>query len=228
MRIEGTHQFNIPIERVYAGLMDPDALRAAIPGCERVTQLGPADDSGRVHGEARIKLGAWGAPATFTWAIEPTRIPRHVRFEARTVDAVEPVTVGGFVDLVARDGQTISAYVWDVEGMSAISGDEVEPAALSGTALVARIGDALDAYLAGSDRQRATLADALPILRADSARGRITLLPAESTAQPVKTRLRPALNRGLWLSAGMLAGIVLLAGLAATLNHLCKRDVTDL
>jgi carbon monoxide dehydrogenase subunit G len=226
MRIEGTHQFNTPIEQVYAALMDPDALRAAIPGCERITQLGPADDTGRIHGEARIRRAEHAAPSTFVWAIEPTRIPRHVRFEARASGAEDRLTVSGFVDLVAREGQTVSAYVWDVEGVFA-SGDEPAFATSTGTALLKRIGEALDAQVAGDRHHHATVEDALPILRADSARGRITLLPAEPTAQPVKTRLRPALDRGLWAAAGIAVGIAVLAGLAATLSLLRKRDVTE-
>jgi hypothetical protein len=223
MRVEGTHQFNAPIERVYAALMNPDALRAALPGCERMIQLGPPDASGQLHGEARVALAPTDAPRTYVWLIEPTRIPQYLKYAARATDATTQIAIAGFVDLVAREGQTVAAYVWDVLGQPVTDGEDQASISAAGASYLKRVGDALAAQFAG-DHPRATLDDALPILRADSARGRITLLPAEPAAEPVLTRLRPVLNRGVWAVAGIATGVLLLAGLAATLSHLRKRD----
>src|SRR5262249_48909218 len=160
-------------------------LRAALPGCERVTQFGPSDDAGRLNGEARVALDADGQTNTFTWTIEPTSIPRHLKYEARRTEPNSLVTIDGFIDLVAREGETVAAYVWDVS-------DETWTTPPAGAALLKRVGNALDAQVAAGGQFHATLEDALPILRADSARGRITLLPAEPSTEPVMTRLRPA------------------------------------
>jgi hypothetical protein len=225
MRLDGTHQFNAPIERIYAALTNPDMLRGALPGCERVIQLGPPDATGQVRGEARVALGQGMPPITFRWKIEPTRIPRHLKYGARASDPESPLAVEGFVDLVAREGQTVAAYVWDVQGSGEGTTAGGSSASVAGTAFLKHVGDALDAQLA-TDQPRATLAEALPILRADSARGRITLLPAEPAAEPVMTRLRPILNRGLWTTAGIVAGVALITGLAATLSLWRKRNAS--
>lgn len=225
MRIEGTYLFNAPIEKVYAALTNPDAIRAALPGCERVIQLGPPDASGKIHGEARVALGHAGAPDTFAWSLTPARIPKQFSVRASGTGAATPLMMAGSVDLAARDGQTVSAYVWDVTG-TAPAGNNAATSPVAAAAFLKRVGEALDAHLAATDQSPATLAEALPILRADSARGRITLLPAEPATEPVMTRLRPILNRGLWVAAGLAAGVALLAGLAATLSHLRNRDAS--
>ena len=225
MRLDGTHQFDAPIERVYAALSNPDALRAALPGCERVIQLGPPDAAGQMHGEARVTRGRGMPPATFRWTIEPSRIPRHLAYTLRVTDPESSLAVDGSIDLVAREDQTVVAYVWDVHGSGGRSSADPSSASAAGMALLQRVSDALDAQLAGG-QPHATLEDALPILRADSARGRITLLPAEPTAQPVRTRLRPILNRSLWAAAGVVAGVALVAGLAASLSLWRKRNAS--
>jgi hypothetical protein len=225
MRLDGTHQFNVRIELVYAALTNPDALRAALPGCERVIQLGPPGATGQVHGEARIALGQGIPPVTFYWTIEPTHIPRRLKYAVRASDPKSPLAVEGFIDLVAREGQTVAAYVWDVQGSGDGTTAGVSSASAAGTAFLKHVGDALDAQLA-TDQPLARQEDALPILRADSARGRVTLLPAEPAAEPVMTRLRPILNRGMWAAAGLVVGVALVAGLAATLSLWRKRNAS--
>jgi carbon monoxide dehydrogenase subunit G len=223
MRLDGTHLFNAPSERVYAALTNPDALRAGLPCCERVIQFGPPDATGTLRGEARVVLGLGMPPTTLRWTIEPTRIPRHLNYAVRAADPDSQFAVNGFVDLVAREGQTVAAYVWDVQVAGDGNATSASNVSTAGTAMLKQVAAALDAQLA-ADQPRATLDDALPILRADSARGRITLLPAEPTAQPIRVRLRPMLNRGLWAAAGIVAGVALLAGLAATLSLWRKRS----
>jgi hypothetical protein len=61
MEITGSHTFRVPAERVSSLLLDADLLAAAIPGCDRLIQLGPPDASGVTHLEARIRSGE---PAT--------------------------------------------------------------------------------------------------------------------------------------------------------------------
>jgi hypothetical protein len=222
MRIEGTYLFDAPIEPVFAALGDPDVLGSVLPGFQRVIQFGPPDDAGQMHGEARVAIGAAAAPREFDWLIDPARIPRHLKYEARARDPMSAIVVQGFVDLVAREGQTVAAFVWDVRGIPGAHADESLASPAAGAAYLRRIGDALAARLAA--QPRATVADALPVLRADSARGRITLLPADPVAEPVATRLRPMLNRGIWTLAGVVAAATLLAGVAAAVSWLRRRD----
>lgn len=40
MKVEGSYRFAAPVERVWALLLDPTALAAAIPGCQKLEPLG--------------------------------------------------------------------------------------------------------------------------------------------------------------------------------------------
>jgi hypothetical protein len=61
MEITGSQTFRAPAERISSLLLNPDLLTAAIPGCERLIQFGPANADGATHLEARIRSGK---PAT--------------------------------------------------------------------------------------------------------------------------------------------------------------------
>lgn len=56
MRIEDSYTFPASPEQVFAALADADALATAIPGCERLIQLGPAAVDGAIRYEARLRL----------------------------------------------------------------------------------------------------------------------------------------------------------------------------
>ncbi len=40
MKVDGSYRFAAPVERVWAQLLDPAALAAAIPGCQKLEPLG--------------------------------------------------------------------------------------------------------------------------------------------------------------------------------------------
>lgn len=64
MRVEGTYRFPASRERVYALLLDPEALRACIPGCERL------DPVGEDKYEAVMKVGVAAVRGTYKGEVE--------------------------------------------------------------------------------------------------------------------------------------------------------------
>ena len=211
MRIEGTYQFDSPIEEVFAALTDPDTMRKVIPGCERLIQLGPPDVDGTILSEARIRLRPSGALYTVEGAIERLRKPSHIRLNLKAHGPLGTLGLHGSVDLVARDERTVAAYVWDLDihEVPDVARRELESGA--GTEFVQQVGADLAAKLRATDDHSFGMSDALPVLRADSARGKIILLPAEASSEPVAIRFRPLLRRGLWAAAGLVVGLGTLA-----------------
>jgi len=59
MRVEGTYRFPAGQQRVFDLLLDPDALRNCIPGCERLEAIG--ED----HYEATMKVGVAAVRGTY-------------------------------------------------------------------------------------------------------------------------------------------------------------------
>lgn len=210
MRIESTYAFPAEIDRVYAALTDPDELRRIIPGCERLIQFGPPESDGGSNLEARLRLGPGQAVYTAAGALERLRRPTHLGLVAEGAGPTGTFTLRGSIDLVAQDGHTLGASVWDLTA----PGLPTEEARLLEDGAGARLVEAVCERLAGrlrSERMNGEGAiDPLPVLRADTRRGKVILLPEEPPAS-ARTRIGPLLRAGAWAGAGLLVGVAILA-----------------
>ena len=119
MRVEGGQTVAGEAAGVFAALLDADALARAIPGCERLIQLGPPGAGGAVAFEARVR--AAGAVSTVSIHVTAARPPAYLRVELRGAGPGNAFSARGAVDLVPRDGHTALAYAFDVEATGAAS-----------------------------------------------------------------------------------------------------------
>ena len=225
MRIEGTYTFTASAERVFGALENTDVLRQVIPGCERMIQLGPADDAGGYRFEARVRPGAETGVYTTTGAVERARKPSHLTLSLRAHGPAGAIPLHGTLDLVAQDERTIAAYAWDVDltGLGPdINGDLLPVAERYAREICERVAASLRA-----DRpEHNGMAEALPLLRADSARGKIVLLPPEPPATLV-SRLSPTTRGVLWTAAGLAAGVAVIAGAVSLMRRLGRPASED-
>src|SRR5690348_7515883 len=113
MRVEGGQTIARDAEGVFAALLDAGALARAIPGCERLIQLGPLGAGGAVAFEARVR--AVGSVSTVLIRVTAARPPAYLRVELRGAGPGNAFSGRGAVDLVPRDGHTAAAYVFDVD-----------------------------------------------------------------------------------------------------------------
>jgi hypothetical protein len=91
MKIEGAHEIPAPRQRVWEAFLDPEHLKKAIPGCERLEAIG--DDEykatmkvgvGAVKGtfEGKVRITEKNAPEAYRMAVEGSGGPGFVRGEA--------------------------------------------------------------------------------------------------------------------------------------------------
>lgn len=75
MEISGEYTFKAPVAKVWAILMNPDALKASLPGCEKFDEVGP--DSY----EMTIKVGVGVIKGTYTGKISMADMeePKHYK-----------------------------------------------------------------------------------------------------------------------------------------------------
>jgi len=64
MELSGEHTFSAPRDRVYAFLLDPDTLKACLPGCEKLEKVGEDEYA------ATMKIGIGMIKGTFSGRVK--------------------------------------------------------------------------------------------------------------------------------------------------------------
>jgi carbon monoxide dehydrogenase subunit G len=220
MRVEGTYLVPVAADRVYAALLAPDTLRHAIPGCERLIQFGPAAEDGALRWEMRVRLGE--AAYTVAATVTPTERPRRLAVDARAVGPGGPFALRGALDLASRDEQTVIAYVWEVNAEAPGAPDgpaDTETGARFAQQVGVGLAAALRAAGGNGGEKPLSAAEVLPLLRADTARGKIVLLPPEPPEEVAARRAERWARRGAWAAAGLLAGLAAIAVAGAIIRR---------
>jgi hypothetical protein len=92
MKIEGSHDIPAPRQKVWDAFQDPDQLRQAIPGCEKLEALGNDEYKATmkvgvaaVKGtfEGKVRLMDKTPPESYRMAVEGSGAPGFVRGETR-------------------------------------------------------------------------------------------------------------------------------------------------
>jgi hypothetical protein len=111
MKLEGSHDVPAPRQKVWDAFQDPELLRQAIPGCEKLEALGNGEYKatmkvgvGGVKGvfEGKVRLFDLKAPESYRMAVEGTGGPGFVRGETA-------------VSLSDAEGGTRVSYTADVQ-----------------------------------------------------------------------------------------------------------------
>jgi uncharacterized protein len=128
MELTGEHTFSAPRERVWEFLMDPDVLKACLPGCEKLEVIGPDEYSATMRigiamikgtFNGRVKISNKNEPSSYTMLVEGSGPQGQVSGE-------------GSLELVENDGKTTVKYHGDanVRGTIARVGARmIQPAA---------------------------------------------------------------------------------------------------
>ena len=107
MKIGGAYQIPAPPEKVWAALLDPEALRAAIPGCSEVVRVG--DHEFAVA--AKIKLGPLGLRVRGKLRLSDLAPPHGCRIYGEGADRAAGFAKGeAQVRLEEAGGQTRLTY----------------------------------------------------------------------------------------------------------------------
>jgi len=121
MKLEGSYDIAAPRERVWSAFLDPEILRQAIPGCEKLEAVGDGEYKATmkigvaaVKGtfEGKVRLFDQKSPESYRMAVEGSGSPGFIRGETQIslaeagpgtkVSYTADVQVGG---LIAGVGQ---------------------------------------------------------------------------------------------------------------------------
>ncbi len=118
MKLEGSHDIPVPRQRVWEAFLDPEQLRQAIPGCEKLEAVGNDEYKATmkigvaaVKGtfEGKVRLSDKKPPDSYRLAVEGSGGPGFIRGET-------------IITLSDMDGGTRVSYSADVQVGGLIAG----------------------------------------------------------------------------------------------------------
>ncbi len=124
MKLDGTHTFDAPAERVWAALTDPETLRRCTPGLK---ELRPA---GEDRYEATIAIGIAAVKGTYsgTLALLEKQPPSRFRMVVEGGSGGNFVKGEGAIELLAQDGRTLLRWSGDAQvGGALVIGSRMIP-----------------------------------------------------------------------------------------------------
>ncbi|MGE0599044.1 MAG: carbon monoxide dehydrogenase subunit G [Dehalococcoidia bacterium] len=117
MEIAGEHQFKSPREAVWQALLDPKALQASMPGCEKFEEVGPQSY------DLTIKVGIAAIKGTYSGNVQVKDPVENDSYTLVVHGTGKPGSVQGDARLVLSDvaGGTLVKYTGDVKAQGAIA-----------------------------------------------------------------------------------------------------------
>jgi uncharacterized protein len=106
MELTGEHTFNLPREKVYNMLLDPEVLRSALPGVEKLEAIGEDEYAATMKiGIAMIK-GTFSGKVKITDKVEPESYTMHIE----GAGPQGQVNGSGNLEFVEAGEQTVVKY----------------------------------------------------------------------------------------------------------------------
>lgn len=117
MEISGEHRFAAPRSVVYEALLDPKALQASMPGCEKFEEVGPASY------DLTIKVGISAIRGTYSGNVRVAEPVEGESYRLLVTGSGKPGSVQGDAAMVLTDdgNATLVKYTGDVKAQGAIA-----------------------------------------------------------------------------------------------------------
>lgn len=117
MEVSGDHRFAASREVVWQALLDPQALQASMPGCERFEEVGPNTY------DLTIKVGIAAIKGTYSGNVKVADPVENDSYRLIVQGSGKPGSVQGDAKLMLSDdnGGTLVRYVGDVKAQGAIA-----------------------------------------------------------------------------------------------------------
>ena len=117
MDISGDHKFAAPRDAVWKALLDPKALQASMPGCERFEEVGPNSY------DLTIKVGIAAIKGTYSGNVKVADPVEGQSYRLLVTGSGKPGSVQGDATLTLSDDGpgTLVKYTGDVKAQGAIA-----------------------------------------------------------------------------------------------------------
>jgi carbon monoxide dehydrogenase subunit G len=111
VKMNGQHTLNATRDKVWAFLMDPEAIAKVMPGCEQLEEIAPDTY------QATLKLGIAAIKGTYTGSVKilDKTPPTHYRMVIDGSGTPGFVKGEATIDLQEQDGKTVLIYDADTQ-----------------------------------------------------------------------------------------------------------------
>jgi uncharacterized protein len=118
MKLEGSYEVKAPRDKVWSAFLDPETLRKAIPGCEKLEMIGPDEY------KATMKIGVAAVKGTFEGKVRLSdkKPSDSYRLAAEGSGGPGFVRADTLISLADIDGGTRVSYTADVQVGGLIAG----------------------------------------------------------------------------------------------------------
>jgi carbon monoxide dehydrogenase subunit G len=118
MKLEGSYEVKAPRQKVWSAFLDPETLRKAIPGCEKLEMIGPDEY------KATLKIGVAAVKGTFEGKVRLSdkKPSDSYRLAAEGSGGPGFVRADTVISLADIDGGTRVSYSADVQVGGLIAG----------------------------------------------------------------------------------------------------------
>lgn len=117
MEVSGDHKFSAPRQAVWKALLDPKALQASMPGCEKFEEVGPQSY------DLTIKVGIAAIKGTYSGNVQVKDPVENQGYRLVVRGTGKPGSVQGDATLALSDsdGGTLVKYTGEVKAQGAIA-----------------------------------------------------------------------------------------------------------
>ena len=128
MELMGEHTFNVPREKVWEFLLDPEVLKASLPGCEKLEEVGEDEYV------ATMKIGISFIRGTFNGKVKITdkNEPESYKMAVEGSGPQGQVSGVGTLELVDQGTSTLVKYRGDANvrgSLARVGARMIQPAA---------------------------------------------------------------------------------------------------
>lgn len=128
MELAGEHTFNVPREQVWAFMLDPEVLKACLPGCEKLEAVGEDEYIATMKIGISFIRGTFNGKVKITDKVEPESYSMHVEGSGPQGQ----VSGDGQLELIDQGDSTLVRYKGEANvrgSLARVGARMIQPAA---------------------------------------------------------------------------------------------------